>query len=354
MQGTRQHVIPRFLLKGFRSKSDGKNIRCWVYPKKTKPYETNINNIAVVKEFYTQDNDIIVDKCITKAEQEFSNIVQHLRKEKATTIIKDIRIPKLLAHFEIRTHHLRRLMINFSNITIEKFNDYLDLYWSDERILKYFAEDNNFIRNLARKEIARRGLSKKLEMKLVSIIKSSFYIYKPSLENKIRHLREKFRIEIPLIIPEIVKNGHIQALKTSINPKNRIKAYSQLKYSLIIFGNDDLIIGDNILFACDFDQNYKTFLSKGDDIFHAFIPISSDRILIGSKHNKIPTINIKRIKEAIAGCSLDYFVSSKKTEHNEQFQKCISKNIDFFIHNEFENIMNRWIKNEIKKEELQF
>jgi Protein of unknown function (DUF4238) len=65
MAGTRHHIIPRFLLKGFASKVERDQTFAWVFRKGRIPFETNINNI-VENDFYGKEG---ADEAITMAEE---------------------------------------------------------------------------------------------------------------------------------------------------------------------------------------------------------------------------------------------------------------------------------------------
>jgi Protein of unknown function (DUF4238) len=65
MAGRRQHTIPRFLLKGFASKTAGKEVFLWLYRQDTDAIETNIKNVSAEKDFYGKAGELSVDDQIT-------------------------------------------------------------------------------------------------------------------------------------------------------------------------------------------------------------------------------------------------------------------------------------------------
>jgi hypothetical protein len=69
MAGNRQHIFPRFLLKGFASRVAGREVFAWVYRKEAKVFETNIINIGVEKNFYGREGDVSADAEITNLER---------------------------------------------------------------------------------------------------------------------------------------------------------------------------------------------------------------------------------------------------------------------------------------------
>lgn len=74
MGGKRQHDLPRLLLKGFSSKSEGEKHLTWVYRKSSNPFETNIIDVGVSKKFYSEENDTSADDTITYLETEFATV----------------------------------------------------------------------------------------------------------------------------------------------------------------------------------------------------------------------------------------------------------------------------------------
>ena len=65
MTGTRQHFLPRVLLKGFASRMVKDQTYSLVFQNNKEPYEANITRIAVEKEFYTDSVDVDVDEANT-------------------------------------------------------------------------------------------------------------------------------------------------------------------------------------------------------------------------------------------------------------------------------------------------
>lgn len=65
---TRQHYLPRFLLRGFSSRENKGNQYVWVHTGSRRSYETNIENVGVEAGFYDLDGDCSVDGYITKSE----------------------------------------------------------------------------------------------------------------------------------------------------------------------------------------------------------------------------------------------------------------------------------------------
>src|SRR2546421_3400407 len=107
MAGKRQHVLPRFLLKGFASRTVGEKVFAWVYRKHGSPFETVIENISVEKHFYGKDGEITADDTITDLESGYAYLIDTLRQQRHGYEIPDSTVSEFVTHLAIRTHHLR-------------------------------------------------------------------------------------------------------------------------------------------------------------------------------------------------------------------------------------------------------
>ena len=107
MPGERQHFVPRFLLKGFASRTEGKDSYTWVFRRGKPPFETNIINIGVSKEFYSLDGHAELDDWITNIEDKFATYVDELRSHTTETELQNSKIPELVTHLLFRTKYFR-------------------------------------------------------------------------------------------------------------------------------------------------------------------------------------------------------------------------------------------------------
>ena len=146
MSGTRQHFIPKFILKGFSSKFHNSNYFTWVYKKELEPYEANLVNVAVQKKFYSLNNSYI-DDLITKEEGNYSNLVKDLRlltnNFEITENPEILNISALIAHLEIRTRNIRLALLKVSDLFLNEIINFLNNP----------KNKNKFISNLLEKEI---------------------------------------------------------------------------------------------------------------------------------------------------------------------------------------------------------
>lgn len=89
----------------------------WVYPKVGLPFNSNIINVGVEGRFYTNGQDTEVDQNITAAEGRYSGLVSDLRAG-TNARLADPLLPKLIAHLEVRTRHLRENFVRTSEFLV--------------------------------------------------------------------------------------------------------------------------------------------------------------------------------------------------------------------------------------------
>ena len=69
MSGAKQHILPKFLLKGFANRIKGNSIYTLVHRKDGQIFESNIKNICAERYFYGKEPDSSADADITKNER---------------------------------------------------------------------------------------------------------------------------------------------------------------------------------------------------------------------------------------------------------------------------------------------
>jgi len=319
MSGTRQHFLPKFILKGFSSKFHNSNYFVWVYRKESEPYETNIVNVAVQKNFYSIKNNSYIDDLITKEENKFSNLVKYLRSLKNNFDITGdseiLNIAELISHLEIRTRNIREALLDSSNLVLEES-------------LIFFQNPEN------RKKFVSIQMEKAINLQL---LKLSIPLYKSA--NIKAQMKKELQPKIELqssyffnnVLPNlsnemtnIVKQGHLRAFNREISPQIRQKEYKKLKWRLIFNENENLIMGDcGILTEVESEKRFVLLWNKEEKVKNIFFPISSQHLLVGSKLNSTYHLDTYHFNEEISKLSREFFISAK----NEPSLRTFANNI---------------------------
>ena len=139
-------------------------------------------------------------------------------------------------------------------------------------------------------------------------------------------------------LKQSAKSGHIRALKQSAIPKPKVKFYEDLTYSILSDAKGPLILGDSVvLFHVDGPRSYKSFLEADDVLNAVYLPIDSEKMLVGSKQGFTATQS--SLRREIARCSMEYFIATENTESNRQLQKSINTNAALFSQTELNAVI---------------
>lgn len=324
MSGKRQHFIPQFLQEGFASHKVGDAVFTWVYRKDRPPFNTNIINVGIESLFYTQEQDTLADDLITKEEGPLSVLVKELRNSSPGEI-SDPRVPALIAHLEFRTRHFRQTVMETGGYFISRFFDFMaDQDFFISYMERKFQNDPSPIRESFSKEFLKQGLPESMlepTMKMaIALIPAFMAQLKPMLPIMASRLRNVLAEKLP----EIVKSGHIKALKQTTPPEVRIQRYKELAYNILSVEDNPLILGDStVLFHIEGPKPYKVFFEKDDVLRDVFLPLGPYTILVGSCGAFSPSVS--DLRQALARHSLEYFIAHENSAENDPLREHIGE-----------------------------
>lgn len=363
MSGKRQHIIPRFLLRGFaasdRNKKKDKS-KLWVYDRrKDLPYHSTEENVAVENKFYVHDN-MEADTAITTHEGKWAKLVNDLRNENVSALTSPD-IPYLLWHLEIRSKNFRQGFTSAcQKMVIGILDGTLNFESADRNrdLREYLIEDiynevgtdiEQLVSILDIPAVARRaGLTNDHIDKISSPKDLLFflvmYCYLPALRQDKAWQVEIKKLEDRLCrseIPEVSRFGHIRALRKAYNKSSEIDVsfYTQLKYKILHFPNNSVILGDAPVMRLTKDGKYDKKLSKINNMAAVALPLSSNQVLVGHIAETEQNINIQAFKEAVARSSEDFFVGSCNSNENRKLHEIIGTESDLISADELNSMI---------------
>jgi hypothetical protein len=332
MAGKRQHFIPRFMQIGFANEKN----QTWVYPKESKKYKSNINNVGVETYFYSHQDDNEADDLITEAERSFSSTIKSFRESNQQPPARQI--AEMIAHFEVRTRNLRKSFLDATDYLITKMFEKL----SDEEFLKKLVirrirKDPSVLKSEIKKVLPKTGFLKFFLWPITKLVQ----LLAPSLIEKnfssVTPLIQQLKSKLPETLKIASKSGHIRALKQSVSPKTRMDRYKDIKFEKIEIPEGNLILGDSIVFFNTEEKGYCTFLDKDQTLKEVFMPINSKKVLIGfSKEFTTPFCSLNEI---IAQCSLEFFIAKDESPSNDLLKAEIGKKAEIISSEEIEEIL---------------
>ena len=124
--------------------------------------------------------------------------------------------------------------------------------------------------------------------------------------------------------PEVVRNAHITALAADPALSKRAELYRAFNWH-ILMAEIPLILGDTVcVFEANGERRFKP-LDDGDETCRIFLPVSANRVLVGTPHRARPKVDLSRLNRAVARCSYEFFVSSVELGLDSSLPSSIGK-----------------------------
>jgi hypothetical protein len=343
MAGTRQHHLPQFLQRGFASRSKAQAHFTWVYRKGKAPFEANIEDVGVERKFYTQGTDSSVDSTITDADSnEFSRTVA-LARTGSLGVIQSADFPRLFAHLEVRSRQLREVFAHTSeNLLARIMRETQDRL--PEVLLERWANNPELFNDSVRKYLEERGLSSLYSDQLADTARS----LAPAALREIRPLLMQVAAAVTTTFPglnrESIKAAHINALRETVAPEVRVRHYQSLVYSVVEVSEAELILGDGaVVFNISGSKPFKPMSEVGDEIIAALLPISFQRIVVGS-HDPHYQLDPDALRNAIASCSHEFFIAAKFSAENERLMSEIGRSTNLISSHELDQMIDATLR----------
>jgi hypothetical protein len=321
MSGERQHFLPRFLLKGFSSRSVGDQVYVWAARKNAATFEANIANVGVAKDFYGESGQGTIDEAITDTESNFAALIESLRAETQTTPISNATIADFVTHLMIRTKHLRDAFLDsYQHLSDCLLNLMADPASLQQMMNKYIRENPDHIRRGFDNILKKTKLSKKQKMRLSRSISdlATQHILRPT--RNIAPLFDELNEVMQERLPAVVKDGHCQALMKAVVPEPRAVEYRKLHWYLITPMDGDMVLGDLGPLTEEMPgNNFRVLPSDPDKIRRIFLPISSRQVVLGTREESAPKVVSKPLNAAIASHSQEFLIGCSRSLVEENF-----------------------------------
>ncbi|HEV2864234.1 MAG TPA: DUF4238 domain-containing protein [Pyrinomonadaceae bacterium] len=353
MAGTRHHILPRFLLKGFASKVISKankkdDVFVWVFRKEAKPFESNIVNVGVEKHFYGREGELNADDEMTSIESGFAISLDVLREQGDGYRIVDEKVIEFIVHLTARTKHLRDTIIDTGSFLFDSLFGYFTDYdnWR-AYCVNYFErhpevikdELEKFLQNVPasayKKAMMRQRVKKMPVERIVAFMddeKSGWEFFFASL-----------RLKVTEGLDNVAKQAHIKSLLKNLVSEPRVEHYKRLNWYLRK-ASVPLILGDvGCLFELEGKSRFTSLGGTEDEIKNVYLPISTDCMIVGTARQETPVIDFTAINEAVAKCSRDYFVCSTSSTETVRLSDLLGEESDMITREDMEKAITELI-----------
>lgn len=343
MAGKRQHFVPQFLQRGFKSHFVGGEAFTWVYRKGIQPFNTNIKNIGVEGYFYSVGGDVELDGAITDLERKFSSQILSLRSENTSALIDQDKIAQLLAHLEIRTRHMRLSFLETGSYLMDEL---LKNVSDEDAFGRYFKKeiqrDPSLIQGALARGMQKHGIPLELLPQVIELTDPLLEQVLPKTFSYMSDFAMQFRSSLLQIFKDAVKPGHIGALQETLAPESKVNRFVELQYSVVSSRDVSLPLGDSmVLFHVSGERSFKPFLEGSDELLAVLLPLGSHHVLIGSKGSY--DFEFTRLRQEIARSAREYFISSEPPQEHKDLQHLIGENAYLLSKSQIEVMVNELI-----------
>lgn len=347
MAGARHHEVPQFLMKGFASRTIPKKkdhaVFVCVFRKNMEPFECSTTDIGVERWFYKHEH-LNVDDEITEIEGPFANYVSELRLSPDGTRITDRTLLELVVHLTTRTKHLRDSIIDSGGAMVDKMLGFLSKNWR-EYFLKYFNAHPEMIRN----EFERLLLALPVSPEEKAFARQIFVMLSPKdllrfMEQNENYTsvfeseRQKFATEVTGLVKEV----HIKSLLKKLVSEPRVQQYQKFEW-FVHRTASPLLLGDVCCFF-KVDSRYKSIGGVDENIEGIFLPISTDRFIVGYPAGKSLIVDARELNEASAKVSREYFVCSAASAEMTHLQTLLGTDSDLLTQHELDQVFSEAIE----------
>ena len=226
----------------------------------------------------------------------------------------------VVAHLSLRTRALRQSAIALAAHMTDRMRE----YFSNPDVLKAAVRKkmpNSEVLKRLREDMAKEGLKKhEIERRILAAAPRLLEVWNQSIDGR----AEELAPVVDSAMREAMK-GHaegmrvsfIDALSRGLEDNPRVRAYRELTWC-VVRATEPLILGDSVcVFEVDGERPFKPWDDETTPTKRIFMPLSPHRLLIGSRDDALPTVDVSALNRASSRCSLEFFVSSERIDGSD-------------------------------------
>ena len=340
MAGRKQHHIPRLLQRGFLTEHTGRTEKVWVVRKSGKPYVSAIEDVAAERDFYSKpssDGTKTLDDRITDYEDRLANLVRNLREipigERADPAIAS----EVISHLAPRTKSLRALMARGLNGIADAVSSHLESEDIVARLLGLDAvEPDARFQGHFRMEIEKLLVGVPNAPPIDFLERLAFVAIQEGFPDFFAQQVPQLQAMTSLFASmsgASVKSGHNEALSRSLlTPELRQDSLRSFDWHVRSGPAEGAFLPDCVAIAAIRDDGYVPYvMSGGLEIDAVILPLTSDRLLVGSRRGGGAFIEPIGYNDAALMCSAEFVVCSKRPGDVARTQELIGARAERFL-----------------------
>jgi len=336
MSGRNQHFIPQSLLRGFGVKR-GKKTYVVAYTYDRGIFAPPTDGIGAEGNFYSEldveDETETLDDKITAYEQRIPAVLEQLRQpsDEADPALA----AELVTHLTVRNDHFRKatsaagagLVEGMGNIFNSEDTARQFMGVAGDEPSSLFASQLPELWGKLRPLAGLIGITNEEQFNVwaFQMVKTNF----PSLHAEMVGTLNQTFSNILENVPEVAADAQRRSLEKSLTPEKRVDRLVEYRWQTLA-PEDSVVLPDCVAVGVDTGNGLlPLMLADLDHTETIFMPIASDRLLVGSLTSdpELPP----NINEVFAGCSWDFFVARDRTTELEGFRSSLRTTTDRFM-----------------------
>lgn len=321
MSGRRQHYLPRFLQRPFRSRIKGGDF-VHVHEQGRAPYLANLMGVGQERDFYGHPDHSALDDAITRHEDRLVQILRHLEADGLTRVTNQ-QVASLLSAIALRTKKMREALVGLIPLLTswarQQHGDALEVARAVEEQLANIRERDRIIEEQLEK-LPR--LNREARHKARTIARQHWQRTIEAKRDEWRSQAQSMLLELLDKIDEeadsIATKAFHQALTRLLADPDRNDHFEAYTYMLWdVAPPDYLVLGDCGVIGQRADGQWRLALGNMSDevpLDLVVLPISPQRCIIGRRSGSIDPPSVVEINEASAALSHRFFISDREDD----------------------------------------
>lgn len=337
MSGSKQHFIPQSLLKSFGT-AKGAKTQVVVYGFERGIFTAATDGIGAERHFYSElgveGGEDTLDDRITDYEQSFPKILAALRGAADGAAVDTPTAAEFVTHLAVRNDHFRKSAATGGAKLIEGMSDALADEDRAKAILGVAGDEPSemFAGELAKLWQQYGPIFQTLDMTEAQFNALAFSAVKENFSGFHGQMAEPlaaaFKDMLPKL-PEVAATAQKRSLDAGLSPPLRVEKMSELDWH-VERRAAALILPDCVAIAIDAaGETLPLMFADFNTIATIFMPLSSDRLLVGSKgaaRAPLPDLN-----PLGARCSWDFFVASERTPELDALRPLLRTRVTAYL-----------------------
>ena len=332
MSGSKQHFIPQSLLRGFGFKK-GKSTFVVAYTLDRGIFTPATDGIAAERHFYSElrveGGDETLDDQITYYETPLATMLAKLRALGDGEQADPREAAEFVTHLAIRNDNFRKAVTSAGTAMVEGVaNQFADtasarklLGLDGDAIKGPFAEQLAEAFEQYRPLIAMMGMDEAMFRQWAfSTVQANFDTY----HAETRGAMDEALATILESMPGVTASAQRKSLGETLAPAERVEHMTAFNWRIVHVPG--LILPDCAAIAYESAGIASPLmLASLDTLVSIFVPLSSERMLVGSRTGAVPVP--ADLNEAFAGCSWDFFVAREPTPELEALRDTLRSRV---------------------------